>query len=138
MNKNANLCLDVVRDSLRDKRGEYQSGAELMADITKAIFWAGVENDPFGEGEDFNMLDVWSMFGDTCKLDRYVDYSREYLATAKENIITACYVMFSQGGNFISVCGCEFVNKYEAMYEGDCLILEVRVTKSGKIIAECL
>lgn len=92
MNKNANLCLDVVRDSLRDKRGEYQSGAELMADITKAIFWAGVENDPFGEGEDFNMLDVWSMFGDTCKLDRYVDYSREYLATAKENIITACYV----------------------------------------------
>ena len=49
MNKNANLCLDVVRDSLRDKRGEYQSGAELMADITKAIFWAGVENDTCGE-----------------------------------------------------------------------------------------
>lgn len=27
MNKNTNLCLDVVRDSLRDKRGEYQNGA---------------------------------------------------------------------------------------------------------------
>lgn len=42
MNKNINLCLDAVRADLRDKRGEYQSGAELMADITKAIFWAGL------------------------------------------------------------------------------------------------
>lgn len=138
MKKNTNLCLDVVRDNLRDKRGEYQSGAELMADVTKAIFWAGVENDPFGESEDFNMLDVWSMFGDTCKLDRYVDYSREYLATARENIITACYVVFGQRGNFVSVCGCAPVNKYEGMYGGEYLIIEVRVAKSGKIIATCL
>lgn len=138
MKKNTNLCLDVVRDDLRDKHGEYQSGAELMADITKAIFWTGVENDPFGESEDFNMLDVWSMFGETCKLDRYVDYSREYLATAPKSIITACYVVFGQNGNFVSVCGCEPVGKYEGMYEGQYLIIEVRVAKSGKIIAECL
>lgn len=138
MRKNINLCLDDVRDSLHGKRGEYQSAAELMADITKAIFWAGVENDPLGESEGFNMLDVWSMFGDTCKLDRYVDYSREYLATARKNIITACYVVFGQNGNFVSVCGCKPVSKYEAMYEGDYLIIEVRVAKSGKIIAECL
>lgn len=138
MNKNTNLCLDVVRDSLRDKRGEYQNGAELMTDVTKAIFWAGVENNPFGESEDFNMLDVWSMFGDTCKLDRYVDYSREYLATAPKSIITACYIVFGQNGNFVTVCGCEPVGKYEGMYEGLYLIIEVRVAKSGKIIAECL
>ena len=86
MRKNINLCLDDVRDSLHDKRGEYQSAVELMADITKAIFWAGVENDPFGESEGFNMLDVWSMFGDTCKLDRYVDYSREYLADVAKKV----------------------------------------------------
>ena len=138
MKKNANLCLDVVRADLRDKRGNYQSGAELMADVTKAIFWTGVENDPFGESEDFNMFDVWSMFGETCKLDRYVDYSREYLATAPKSIITACYVVFGQNGNFVSVCGCEPVGKYEGMYEGKYLIIEVRVAKSGKIIAECL
>lgn len=138
MKKNANLCLDVVRADLRDKRGNYQSGAELMADVTKAIFWTGVENDPFGESEDFNMFDVWSMFGETCKLDRYVDYSREYLATAPKSIITACYVVFGQNGNFVSVCGCEPVGKYEGMYEGQYLIIEVRVAKSGKIIAECL
>lgn len=92
MKKNVNLCLDAVRADLRDKRGEYQNGAELMEDITKAIFWAGVENDPFGKSEDFNSLDIWSMFGETCKLDRYADYSREYLATAQKNIITSCYV----------------------------------------------
>lgn len=138
MKKNANLCLDAVRADLRDKRGNYQSGAELMADVTKAIFWTGVENDPFGESEDFNMFDVWSMFGETCKLDRYVDYSREYLATAPKSIITACYVVFGQNGNFVSVCGCEPVGKYEGMYEGQYLIIEVRVAKSGKIIAECL
>lgn len=138
MRKNTNLCLGNVRDSLRDKRGEYQSGAELMADVTKAIFWVGVENDPFGESEDFNMLDVLSMFGDTCKLDRYVDYSREYLATAQNSIITSCYVVFGQRDNFVSVYGCEPTSKYEAMYEGDYLIIEVRVAKSGKIIATCL
>ena len=138
MKKNTNLCLDVVRDDFRDKRGEYHNGAELMADVTKAIFWAGVENDPFGESEDFNMLDVWSMFGETCKLDRYVNYSREYLVTAPKSIITSCYVVFGQNGNFVSVCGCEPVSKYEAMYEGQYLIIEVRVAKSGKIIAECL
>lgn len=38
MRKNINLCLDDVRDSLHDKRGEYQSAVELMADITKPIY----------------------------------------------------------------------------------------------------
>ena len=76
MNKNINLHLDDVRDDMRDKVGRYESSVELLEDITKAVFWAGVGNDPFSEGEGFNTLDVWGMFAAACKLDRYVDYSR--------------------------------------------------------------
>ena len=138
MNKNTNLYLDVVRDSLRDKRGEYQNGAELMADFTKAIFGAVVKNDPRGKSEDFNMLDVWSMFGETCELDSCVDYSREYLATARKDIVTSCYVVFGQRDNFVRVYGWKPIIKCEEMDEGKYLVIEVKVAKSGVIMATCL
>lgn len=138
MNKNIDLHLDDVRDNLRGQCGHYESAAELLADVTKAVFWAGVEADPFSEGEGFNSLDVWGMFASACKIDRYANYSRDYLATANEGIITACYVVIKQSGDFIYVCGCEPVGMYESMYEGTCLIIEVRVNKDGEIIATCL
>lgn len=138
MKSNLNLYLDDVRNDMRDKVGYYDSAAELLADVTKAIFWAGVEADPFGGSEDFNSLDVWGMFASACKIDRYVDYSREYLATANEGIITVCYVVIKQDGDFIHVCGCEPVGMYESMYDGKCLIIEVRVNKDGEIVTTCL
>ena len=138
MNKNIDLHLDDVRDSFRDKVGHYESAVDLLEDITKAVFWAGVENDPFGEGEGFNTLDVWSMFAAACKLDRYIDYSREYIASARESVVTSCYLVVSQDGELTHVCGCKPVGRYESMYDGRCLIIEVRVGKSGKIITTCL
>lgn len=138
MNKNIDLHLDDVRDDMRDKVGHYESAVDLLADVTKAVFWAQVEHDPFSESEGLNMLDVWGMFAAACKLDRYANYSRDYLATANEGIITACYVVIKQSGDFIHVCGCEPVGMYESMYEGTCLIIEVRVNKDGEIITTCL
>nr|DAF87512.1 MAG TPA: hypothetical protein [Siphoviridae sp. ctnPP24] len=138
MKKNTDLHLDIVRDNLRDRVGEYDSAADLLQDISKAVFWAGAEADPFGDGDDFTMFDIWGAFAAACKLDNYVDYSREYIATARESITTAGYVIVKQEGDFIHVCLCKPVGMYESMYEGRCLIIETRVSKSGKIIATCL
>ena len=138
MNKNIDLHLDDVRDNLRGQCGHYESAAELLADVTKAMFWVRVEAAPFGDCESFNRLDVWGMFESACKIDRYVNYSREYLAAANQSIISSCYVVIKQSGDYIHVCGCEPVHMYESMYDGECLIIEVLVAKSGKIIATCL
>lgn len=138
MNKNIDLHLDDVRDDMRDKVGHYESAVDLFEDITKAVFWAGVENDPLSECEGFGTFDVWGMFTAACKLDRYVDYSREYLADARESVVTSCYLIVSQDGEFIHVCGCEPTSHYDSMYDGRCLIIKVLVGKSGKIIATCL
>lgn len=138
MKKNVNLHFEEVREQLRDKCGHYEEGAELLSDVAKAIFWTNVEVDPFGEGEGFNMLDVWGIFESVCRLDRYVNYSREYLESAKEGVITACYLVFCQEGDFVRVCGCEPVGKYDAMHDGKCLIIEVLVSKDGKVIGVCL
>ena len=143
MKKNVNLHFEDVREQLRDKCWHYEEGAELLADIAKVIFWTNVEVDPFGEGEGFNMLDVCGMFESVCRLDRYVDHSREYLESAKEGVITACYLVFCQEvdcqeGDFVRVYGCEPVGKYDAMHDGKCLIIEVLVSKDGKVIGVCL
>lgn len=62
MKKNTDLHLDSVRDDLRDRVGEYDSAADLLEDISKAVFWAGVEADPFGDGCDFTIFDMWGAF----------------------------------------------------------------------------
>lgn len=138
MNKDIDLHLDDVRDEMRDKVGHYESAVDLLEDVTKAVFWAGVEADPFSTVEGFNTFDVWGMFTAACKLDRYIDYSREYIASAREGVVISCYLVVSQEGELIHVCGCEPVSMYEAMYDGRCLIIEVLVGKSGEIIATCL
>lgn len=136
MNKNIELPLDDVRDNIRGKRGEYESGAELMADMARAMFWASVESGQFDEYKEpkLDLLDIWGLLTDTCKLDSYIDYSRERLSLSNESIVTSCYVVFGQGDRFVSVYGSEPVGKYDGKY----LIIEVRVARSGKIIATCL
>lgn len=140
MKKNVNLHFEDVREQLRDKCGKYESASELLADVTKAIFWANVEVDPLGDSEDFDLLDAWGLFESACKVERYVGYAREYLGldTTIEGSITSCYIVFEQKGSFVRVCGCEPVHSYEAMYDGECIIIEAIVRKDGKIIGLCL
>lgn len=140
MKKNVNLHLDEVREQLYDKVGKYESGTELLEDVTKAIFWANVEINPLGDSEAFDLLDAWDLFESACEVERYIGYARKYLGldTTKEGTTTACYIIFEQKGRFVRVCGCDPVHSYEAMYEGECIIIEVMVTKGDKVLGMCL
>ena len=85
-----------------------------------------------------NSFDVWGVLDSACKIDCYVGHSRAYLDITEARMSNACYVVFKQSDNFVHVCGVEPTSRYEAMYNGECLIIKVQVLRDGQIVATCL